>query len=328
MPFALSTHWHAWRHSCGEELVEEALQLGFTHLELGYDLRVDLVEGVRRQVEARAVAISSVHGPCPVPMGVASGHPEIALLASKNPSERARAIHLFATTAQFAAELGARCVVAHAGRVGLWWGPLTPKLIELARDGKQNTLRYERLKQKLLLKRDRAVAPHLAFLREGLHELLPELESCGVRLCLENLPSWEALPTEWEAEQLLRELGSPYVGSWFDTGHAQIRQNLGFVDWLRWLARLQPFIGGFHLHDALPPDGDHRMPPQGGINFAAMRPYVSPALPLVLEPMPGTPPEEVRDGLAYLRQVWQLDDAAAAGVAAPGDVAAAAEGGG
>ena len=55
MEFALSTHWNAARHARGEDLIEEILGLGFTHVELGYDLRMELVEGVKAMVARQAV---------------------------------------------------------------------------------------------------------------------------------------------------------------------------------------------------------------------------------------------------------------------------------
>ena len=82
MRIALSTRWNAGRHTTGEKLVEEILQCGFTRLELGYDLTIDLVPGVRDMVRTRAITVDSVHNFCPVPVGAPGGSPELFSMAS------------------------------------------------------------------------------------------------------------------------------------------------------------------------------------------------------------------------------------------------------
>ena len=84
MSFALTTRWNAGRHTDGEALIEEILGMGFRHVELGYDLRRDLVPGVMKMVEKGAVKVDSVHNYCPVPMGAPYGHPELFTLADRD----------------------------------------------------------------------------------------------------------------------------------------------------------------------------------------------------------------------------------------------------
>ena len=75
MTFSLSTHWNAANHDSGEAIVDEILAMGIDSLELGYDLRIDQVAGVRRRVEEGAVRVASVHNYCPTPVGAPYGHP-------------------------------------------------------------------------------------------------------------------------------------------------------------------------------------------------------------------------------------------------------------
>lgn len=302
MPFALTTHWNAFRHSCGQEMVEEILALGFRHLELGYDLTIDLVPGVRNMVARGAVSVTSVHNYCPVPMGAPQGHPELFLMSSKDARERNSAILHLTNTIEFAASMGAASVVVHGGRVKM--NSITRKLMALAEAGKQNDLKYDKIKQRLLLKRERKVGTHYDNLLACLQEVLPVLEKHQVTLALENLPSWEAIPSEAEMERIGKALDSPYIGYWHDVGHGQIRQNLGFVGVVRWLDRLQPYLRGFHIHDVLAPAGDHEMPPGGQVDFEQFKSFVREDMPLVLEPMPGTPAARVAGGLATVKQAW------------------------
>ena len=125
-------------------------------------------------------------------------------------------------------------------------------------------------------------------------------------MALENLPAWEAVPNELEMEKLFRRFNSPFLGYWHDTGHGQIRENLGFINQERWLQRLKPWLKGMHVHGVRYPATDHVMPPVGDMKFDFLRPYVNADLPLVLEPSPRATADEVRGGLAFFKQAWGL----------------------
>ena len=71
--------------------------------------------------------------------------------------------------------------------------------------------------------------------------------------------------------------------------------------------RYRPFTS-FHATDAdvAPPLADHVMPPGGLVDFRIFAPFVAGDAPLVMEPAPGTPAEDVARGLAYLRGLWSV----------------------
>ncbi|MDA0577805.1 MAG: sugar phosphate isomerase/epimerase [Verrucomicrobia bacterium] len=301
--FAISTHWNARHHTEGERVIEEILETtGLTHVELGYDLTLDLVPGIKKMVADGAVRVNSVHNFCPVPMGAPQGHPELFVLASPDPRVREGAVRHTTATIQFAAEIGARVVVCHAGNVEM--RAYTRKLIRLAEEGKQYSPRFERTKTKLLLKRDQKVPPYLDHLEAGIAALLPELERTGIALAFENLPTWEAIPTEMEIQTICQKVNSPHIRHWHDLGHGQIRQNLGLTSQKHWISKLSPWLAGFHVHDVAPPAHDHLMPPDGQIDFAALAPVIPPQALKVLEPAPGTPPERIRAAIAVLNTAW------------------------
>jgi sugar phosphate isomerase/epimerase len=304
MQLSLSTRWNACRHQDGESMLWEILDLGFAQVELGYDLRLELVPGVRDMVARDAVSISSVHNFCPVPVGAPMGHPELFLLADTNERARESAVNQTTKTVQFAAEVGASRVVVHAGRVRM--PPLTHRLIALCESGKQFQPRYERIRTKLMLKRLKKANRHLAALRRSLDELLPELTERRVCLAMENLPSWEAIPSEAEMEQLSARYDPALVGFWNDIGHGQVRENLGFINQLHWLQRLRKCVAGMHIHDVEPVAMDHLMPPRGRIDFSTFKPHLDSDMALVLEPAPGTPVEEVAAAKQHLETVWGL----------------------
>ena len=303
MEFALSTHWNAARHARGEALIEEILELGFTRVELGYDLRLELVEGVKAMVAQGAVKVDSLHNICPVPLGASRGHPEIYTLASPDARERQQAVHYTSQTLRFAAEVGAKVVVTHAGNVAMTH--YSRDLFDLAIAGQAYTPRYEKVKLKLQEQREKYVPRQLEFLYQGLDQLMPVLQETGVVLGIENLPTWEAIPTELEFEAIFRRFGDRHIRYWHDLGHGQIRQNLGFINHERWLERLEPHLAGMHVHDVAPPATDHVMPPRGQIDFKRFQRFGSLDILRVVEPSSRTPAAEVAEGLAFLKTCWQ-----------------------
>lgn len=287
-------------------MIEEILGLGISAVELGYDLRIDLVEGVKKMAERGAVRVLSVHNFCPVPLGVSRGHPEIYTPASTDPQTREKAIVHMTRTIQFAAEMGAKAVVAHAGNVDM--PHMSRELIEWCRSNQQYTPAYEKLKMKVLVTREKKAGRQLDYLKASIDRLLPELEKNRIVLAFENLPTWEAIPTELEIEKLMQQYNSPWLRCWFDFGHAQIRQNLGFINSERWVERLSPWIAGAHIHDVAPPVHDHVMPPHGHIPFDVYRGFATGDIIRVIEPTPGEEPDRIKQAVAFLRDCWQVSE--------------------
>lgn len=302
MTFSLTTRWNAGRHADGAAMIDEILDMGFGQVELGYDLRMDLVPGVEQRVKEGAVRIVSVHNFCPVPVGAPSPHPELFTLASGDRRIRESAVHHTAKTARFAAEVGARVVVAHAGNVEMT--RFTSQLLALYEEGKQFTPLFDKTRLKLQITREKKAKKQIEFLKASLDQLLPAIADTGVQLALENLPSWEAIPTELEMEALLQQYGPQRLRYWHDVGHAQVRENLGLINPERWLERLGPWLAGMHIHDVVPPAGDHLMPPAGKVDFARLKRFAKGDVIRVIEPAPQVPKEQVVGALAFLRQAW------------------------
>lgn len=299
---ALTTRWNAHRHGTGEAMIEEILELGFTHLELGYDTRVDLVPGIRRMVDAKAVQVDSVHNYCPVPMVAHRGHPEIFTLGDKDRRTRQLAVNHTSETIRFAAEIGARVVVTHCGNIDM--PRYTQQLVALCEQQGPFTAQYEKLKLKLQLKREKKSKKQIGYWYEGLAQLLPVLEQHQVILAMENLPTWEAIPTESEIETAVQYFQSPWLKYWHDMGHGQIRENLGLINVERWLDRLQPHLAGMHVHDVIAPAIDHVMPPRGNMDFSRYKRHADANIVLVVEPTTRTPPEDIREALTFLKETW------------------------
>ena len=304
MTLSITTRWNAYRHTSGESMIEEILGLGFDHVELGYDLLVPLVPGIRKMVDQKAVVVDSLHNYCPVPMSAPRPHPELFLLSSLSSREREMAVTNTLKTINFAAELGAKCVNFHAGYVDMQ--KFTPDLISMHEDGTQFGEKYDKLKLKLLMQRDKKAQKHIDGLCRGLEALLPELERTKVALAVEILPLWESIPCETEMEEIARKFNSPLIRYWHDMGHSQIRENLNFISHKHWLERLSPFLAGMHIHDVMPPAHDHLMPPKGKIDFNGFKKFIRPDVLLVLEPSPNVPEADIRAGAQTIAAAWGI----------------------
>ncbi len=287
-------------------MIEEILDLGFSHVELGYDTRLDLVPGIRRMVEQRAVQVDSVHNFCPVPMTAHRGHPEIFTFGHKDRRIRELAVAHTTETIRFAAEMGARVVVTHCGNIEM--DRFSDQLVSLCEQGQQFTPLYEKVKLKLQVKRDKKARKQIPLWHECLQQLIPVLEEHRIQLGMENLPTWEAIPTESELETTLGIFQSPWLKYWHDMGHGQIRENMGLINVERWLERLQSSLAGMHVHDVLPPAHDHVMPPRGKMDFSRYKRFATLNIVRVIEPTPRTPPEDIKEALAFLKEAWGPHD--------------------
>lgn len=306
IPLSLSTRWNASRHASGEAMLEEILALGLGIAELGYDLRAELIPGVKAMVAAGAIRIDSVHNFCPVPVGAPRPHPELYTPAAPDRREREYAVTHISRTLRFAAEVGARVVVCHSGNVDM------PKfsfdLVRMAARGEQFGEPYENLKLKAQITRDKKAPKQIDYLSESLEKLIPVVKETGVNLALENLPTWEAIPSELEAEKLMKRFHADGIRLWWDIGHAQIRENLGFINASRWLRRLAPSLAGMHIHDVEPPGQDHLMPPRGKVDFPALAEFARMDMVRVLEPAPDTETAQIVRAIEYLRETWHLTE--------------------
>ena len=207
MRFALSTNWNNTRLSDGAAIADEALELGFDALELGFRTQPEQLAGFKSRLGA--MPVDSVHAYCPVPIGAPSGHPELHQLAAKDEDERALARLLMRKTLACAAELGAKVVVTHAGYVDLdgffvnCGSDVLRRLLK-SPDGKFDPARpvYARHLKKAKARRRTRGLKLLEVFRRELDLLLPEFEKAGVTLALENLPRLEGFPNAEEGEVL------------------------------------------------------------------------------------------------------------------------------
>lgn len=283
-------------------MLREIRDLGFEYAELSHGIRLSLLPGIFEAVDSGEIKISSLHNFCPLPIGINFAAPNLYKFSSPDRRERENAYRHTLKTIETASRVQAHLVVLHLGAVEM--KDYTEKLIDLAEKGEKDSPKFEKLAQEVLEKREQKKEKFLSFATEVLVRLIEQCGPRGLKLGIENREGLEEIPFESDFGFLFKDLSSPVAGYWHDTGHAQIKANLGFIHHPMHLEALAERLLGFHIHDVQFPARDHCPPGSGMIDFPALRPFVKPEHIKVFELSPGTPPAEALAGVTYLKNIW------------------------
>ena len=289
---AFSTCWNSGRHSAGDTMLLEIKgKLGFELIELGHGIRISLIPGIQKVFDAGEIRFSSLHNFCPLPVEVMAASPDCYQFSAVYPQERERAIKQTFQTIDFAARLGAPFVVLHLGTVKMQ--PITDRLIELAKAGEYLSRKYVSLKLKAVEKRERIAPTYLERVKDCLRRIIDYAASKSVRLGLESRRGYEEIPSERELPALLDEINSPQLGYWHDFGHAQIKENLAFLDHAEWLRAIGPRAFGCHVQDCIWPAQDHEPPFAGDVDLEKLVPLLPSNCLFVWEMSPRKTADEI-----------------------------------
>jgi len=283
-------------------MLREIRDLGFEYAELSHGIRVSLMPGILEAVEAGEIKISTLHNFCPLPMGVTHAAPNIYEFSAENPRDQDLALRHTLRTIDFAARVKAQLIVLHFGSMDL--KDYQGKLEEMLVRGEKNSPKYLKLCAEAVKKRESQKVKPFARAIAMLKRFLPEVEKRNLRVGIECREALQELPVESDFPFLFYEACSGAVGYWHDTGHAQIKENLGFLNHVAHLASLADHLAGFHIHDVQFPTKDHCAPGTGMINFEALAPIVKPHHLKVFEFSPSLSPEAARKGVAHIKKLW------------------------
>ncbi len=286
-------------------MLREIRELGFDHAELSHGTRIRLLPGILEAVEAGEMKISSLHNFCPLPMGINYAAPNLYQFSSQRARERELAQRYTLKTIELAARVKAPVVVLHLGSIEM--KDYTKKLLQLAARGEKESAKYQKLCSELAEKREAKKEPFVERTKELLKKILPEAESRGIKLGVENRQALEELPLDSDFQFLFRELASPNLVYWHDTGHAQIKDNLGFIHHTMHLESLRERLFGFHVHDVEFPGRDHCAPGSGTIDFAALAPLVKKEHVKVFEFSPEVALDAAKRGVERVKEMWGKD---------------------
>jgi len=283
-------------------MLQEIRDLGFQYAELSHGIRISLLPGIMEAVAAGEIKISSLHNFCLLPMGVTNAAPNLYEFSAESPRERELAQRYSLKTIELAARVKAPLVVLHSGSLDM--KDYTDKLLALAARGERNTAKYEKLCAEYTKKRDAKKERVFERVKEIFKKILPEAEARDVKLGVENRQGLEELPIETDYQFLFRDIDSPNLVYWHDTGHAQIKENLGFIHHAIHLESMREHLAGFHIHDVHFPGQDHCPPGTGNVDFAALKASVKPDHIKVFEFSPTLTVEQARNGIAHIKKIW------------------------
>jgi sugar phosphate isomerase/epimerase len=284
--------WMSGRFARLDEFMQAGVEAGFRRFELSYIVTEELLTGL----EPGRFQISSLHAPCPnLRRGESGLH-----LAALEREKRMIALEMAKGTIDAAVRYGASAVVLHMGQVDIDL-TLIQRLQQAYRAGKKGTVCYRSLLEQITIARVARREPHFGAALQSLESLAKYAHERGVRLGLENRADYHEIPSLEEMKDLLYSFDDGVVGYWHDTGHAHNTEALGFTPAQEWLRALGKRLSGMHLHD-VQGINDHRVAGVGEVDFAALRPYLTPEVIPVCEFAAGHTPEQVRAGREYLVQ--------------------------
>jgi sugar phosphate isomerase/epimerase len=300
--YSLSTCWNSHRHTDGREMLREIREMGFDYAELSHGIRISLLPGILDAVDAGEIKISTLHNFCPLPIGINHAAPNIYKFTSPDQRERENAFRHTMKTLETAERVGAKLVVLHTGCIEM--KDYTDKLLEMLEAGQKESPKYEKLCMEVMEKREAKKERFMELAGEMIHRIEPQAQSRGLMLGIENREALEEIPLETDFQFFLQDFPGDTVRYWHDSGHAQIKHNLGFIDHAMHLESMSEWLAGFHLHDVRFPGTDHCPPGSGMIDFAVLKPFVKPEHIKVFEMNPGIQPEDVKMGVAHLKSLW------------------------
>lgn len=283
-------------------MLHEIREMGFEYAELSHGIGLSLVPGILEALAAGEIRISSVHNFCPLPLGVTKPAPNLYQCSSRHTREVESCWKHTLKTLELAERVQASVVVLHLGSVDM--RNYTEKLLAMVERGQQNEEKYQRLCMEAEQKREAKKEAYLERSKQFLEKLIPEAERRGLKLGVENRESLEEIPFDSDFSALFEQFHSPSLVYWHDFGHAQIKENLGFISHSMQLENLHGRLGGMHIHDVVFPGNDHRPPGTGTIDFAGLKAFVKPDAIKVFELSPRLTADEVRSGVEHVRALW------------------------
>ncbi len=281
---AFSSCWNNSRHSDGETMIEEIVDLGFTRIELSHGMTIAKLPGIQKAFQRGIFKCAGVHNYFPAPVEVMIDAPDAYEFTSHRPYERQRAMELTLRTLEVAAQFNAEYLVLHMGSAPMNTQKFTKALTASVSQGEQHQPDYIKAKLAFIKKREKLGPLYYERAIAALTTIAERATELGVKLAIESRSRFEDMPTEREMLALQDHFADhPWIGYWHDFGHVQLKHNLGLLDHHEWLEKIAPRIIGGHVHDVEWPARDHRVPYFGTLDYAPLLKFFPPDCPLIWE---------------------------------------------
>ena len=280
-------------------MIEEIVDLGFSHIELSHGMTIAKLPGIRQAFLRGLFTCSGVHNYFPSPVEVMIDAPDAYEFTSHRPFDRQRAMDMTLRTLELAAEFSAEYLVLHMGSVPMSSRKWTKPLTAMVAAGEAHSPDFIKAKIAFVKKREKVGPLYFHRAIEALETIAEKAAEYGVKLAVESRSRFEDMPTEREMLKLQDHFAdNPWVGYWHDFGHVQLKHNLGLLDHIEWLEKISPHLIGGHVHDVQWPARDHRVPFSGTLDYAALLKFFPENCPLVWELSPTREAGEIRSALA------------------------------
>ena len=306
MGISLSTAWNASGYHNGREIIQEIKNLGFSEIELSFNLTRKIVEDILAAVQNKEIRVNSLHNYCPIPEGLERKEalPDCYSLASTNEKERAQALKYTKVTIDTASRLNARAVVLHCGRVEI--PDHTRELISFYNNVEMTCPKAKRLIGNIQKERARKAPAYINAALKSLEELSSYAAELKINLGVENRFYFREIPSFTETGKILEHFKGSNVYYWHDTGHAQLWENLGLLKHKEYLDNYSQYLLGVHLHDILGAY-DHKAPLTGNFDFRLLLPYLKKDTIKTLEPHYPASSAEIVFAKEYLENLYDAD---------------------
>ncbi len=246
---AISTMWNFRKAHSGEELIDQLTALGFSRVELNYQVRTEWLSGIRRRIAEGAIAVSSVHNVFPKTLDPRFDTDSV-MLGYEDEALRKQAVELAKGSIEWACVLGAGAVVFHPTEVPLEPGEFDVPLKNLVKAHRTDSDEYRELYARMLAARQ--AEPYLDRMMLSIHELADYVTRCNlpVKLGMENRAMCHQCPTFPEFDLIANRFSGGPVGIWLDTGHGIMMEEMG-LQHLPLSPKAADMIVGMHIHDAV-----------------------------------------------------------------------------
>ncbi len=253
MPFtksdlAISTMWNFRRAHSGEELIDQLTELGFSRVELNYQVRAEWLSGIRRRISEGAIRVSSVHNVFPKTLDKQFDTDSV-MLGYEDESLRQQAVELAKGSVEWACVLGAGAVVFHPTEVPLNPAGYDVPLKKLIAAHQTDTAEYRALQQQMFAARK--AQPYLERMMKSIDELANYVVKYDlpVKLGMENRAMCHQAPIFSEFDLIADRFSGSPVGIWLDTGHGIMMEEMGLQQ-LPLSEKAAKMLVGMHIHDA------------------------------------------------------------------------------